>query len=252
MSQYINNTLIQHINFKMMENNNKQESSTNDIHSFEVSQLTTSRYINPYRLQFRHNSQKRVWDGIISFPSVSCILYHTERESVVLVKQFRPVVYVNQLLESQVSSQNDETKTTNPINQIDWSKVHPNEAFTYELCAGICDKNISLEETVKEEILEECGFDVSVDNIHKIRSFRVGVGLIGCLHTIFYAEVNDSMKVGTGGGNQHEGEFIELYEIHKDLIREFLNDESKQKPPGLLYGLMWFIYEREGFLKSNN
>ncbi|RNA09248.1 GDP-mannose pyrophosphatase [Brachionus plicatilis] len=232
----------------MTEDNKTVESSNHDIHSFEVSELTTSRYINPYRLQFRHNSQKRVWDGIISFPSVSCILYHTVRESVILVRQFRPVVYVNQLLESQASNQNDETKVFNKINGIDWSKAHPNEAFTYELCAGICDKNKSLEETIKEEIMEECGFDVDIKNVHKVRSFRVGVGLIGCLHTIFYAEVDESMKIGSGGGNQYEGEFIDLYEIHKDSIREFLDDESKQKPPGLLYGLMWFLYEREHFL----
>lgn len=234
----------------MTDNIEKRESLKNEIHSFEISDLNYSRYINPYRLTFKQRSQKRVWDGIVSFPSVSCILFHKERQSIILVRQFRPVVYVNQLLEDQVSNQKDETNMANPLTGLDWSRIDPNEAFTYELCAGICDKNKSLEETVKEEILEECGFDVDIENIHKVRSFRVGVGLIGCLHTIFYTEVDESMKVGIGGGNDHEGEFIELYEIQQHLIRDFLNDESKQKPPGLLYGLMWFLYEREAFFQS--
>lgn len=234
-----------------MENTEKQDSFNHEINSFEISELASSRYINPYRLKFKQRSQKRVWDGIVSFPSVSCILFHKERNSVILVRQFRPVVYVNQLLESQISIQKD-GNVANPLNGLDWSRIDPNEAFTYELCAGICDKNKSLEETAKEEILEECGFDVDINNIHKVRSFRVGVGLIGCLHTIFYTEVDESMKVGSGGGNDHEGEFIELFEIQKHLISDFLNDESKQKPPGLLYGLMWFLYERETFLQSKN
>ncbi|CAF0724693.1 unnamed protein product [Brachionus calyciflorus] len=199
--------------------------SNHEIHSFEVTSLSSSKYINPYRLQFQHNSQRRVWD----------------------VRQFRPVVYVNQLLENHSEENLD---PTNPIGNLDWNKIHPNEGFTFELCAGICDKNISLEETIKEEILEECGFEVNLENIHKVRAFRVGVGLLGCLHTIFYAEVDESMKVSSGGGNPNEAEFIELFEIHQDLVRDFLNDDSKPKPPGLLYGLMWFLYEREQFFKS--
>jgi UDP-sugar diphosphatase len=86
--------------------------------------------------------------------------------------------------------------------------------------------------------------------VHKVRTFRGAVGLMGSLHTIFYCEVNKAMKVGPGGGNANEGEIIELFELPKDKIREFIDDESSPKPPGLLFALLWFLNERERVLSK--
>lgn len=58
------------------------------------------------------------------------------------------------------------------------------------------------------------------------------MGLLGSLHTIFYTEVNDKLKTGKGGGNLEEGESIELFELPKDQIREFINDDSNPRAPG--------------------
>lgn len=55
---------------------------------------------------------------------------------------------------------------------------HPNQppasaGVTYELCAGLVDKpDLSLEEIARQEILEECGFDVPVTKLRKITSYR--------------------------------------------------------------------------------
>lgn len=44
---------------------------------------------------------------------------------------------------------------------------------TYELCAGLVDKpNLSLEEIARQEILEECGYDVPVTKLRRITSYR--------------------------------------------------------------------------------
>lgn len=44
---------------------------------------------------------------------------------------------------------------------------------TYELCAGLVDKpNLSLEEIARQEILEECGFDVPASKLKRITSYR--------------------------------------------------------------------------------
>lgn len=44
---------------------------------------------------------------------------------------------------------------------------------TYELCAGLVDKpDLSLEEIARQEILEECGYDVPVSKLRKITSYR--------------------------------------------------------------------------------
>ena len=44
---------------------------------------------------------------------------------------------------------------------------------TYELCAGLVDKpNLSLEEIARQEVLEECGYDVPVAKLRRITSYR--------------------------------------------------------------------------------
>ena len=210
-------------------NPGEEAAQSSPYSSFQISKLENSRYVSPYRINFDHNGKKRIWDGIMSHASVSCVIYNTDKQCIILVRQFRPVVYVNRVLESH-----DITHATNSMleTELNWSKVHPNEAYTYELCAGICDKNKSLEETIKEEILEECGYEVDLKGVHKVSATRVGVGLLGSLHTIFYAEVNEEMKKGPGGGNVDEGESIELFELHKDNVREFIMDDSNPRPPG--------------------
>lgn len=40
------------------------------------------------------------------------------------------------------------------------------------MCAGIIDKNKSIEEIAREEVLEECGYEVKVSNLEKILSYR--------------------------------------------------------------------------------
>ena len=44
--------------------------------------------------------------------------------------------------------------------------------ITLELCAGIVDKDSTVNEIIKTEILEELGYDVPLENISKITSFR--------------------------------------------------------------------------------
>ena len=55
---------------------------------------------------------------------------------------------------------------------IDPVKYPAKLGITIELCAGIVDKDASLEQIAKEEIHEECGYDVPIENIQKIKSFR--------------------------------------------------------------------------------
>ena len=231
-----------------MENNQEKGDQEQPIYSsFEILQLASSKYINPYRIKYNQNNQVKYWDGIMAHSSVSCLIYNVDKRCVILVKQFRPVVYLNQVIEAGDETANPDSLMTN----LNWSKVSPNEGITFELCAGICDKKKSLVETIKEELLEETGYEVDVKNIHKLRSVRIGVGLFGSLHTIFYTEVRESMKVTDGGGNATEGELIELFELKEENIKEFINDDQHAKPPGLLYALMWFLYERKNFLENH-
>ena len=112
---------------------------------------------------------------------------------------------------------------------------------TYELCAGIIDKNMSLASLMKQEILEECGYDVPVENLQEITSFRSGVGTTGALQTLFFAEVTDEMCVNKGGGNSDEGEMIEVFYLPLEKSREFMFDITKHKPAGFMFAMMWYL-----------
>ena len=115
------------------------------------------------------------------------------------------------------------------------------EGVTYEMCAGIIDKNISPASTMKQEILEECGYDVPEEKLQEIVSFRSGVGSSGALQTFFFAEVTDEMCVSKGGGNVQEGEMIDVFYLPLEKSREFMYDDTKQKPAGFMFALMWYF-----------
>ena len=115
----------------------------NIIKNFKTSELTNTRFIHPVKVSFNLNGKDKAWEAVSSHDSVAILLYHEERNAFLLVKQFRAPVYLN-----------DNSKT-----------------YTYELCAGLVDKDKSLIEIAKEEIDEECGYKVSVESIQKVTSF---------------------------------------------------------------------------------
>ena len=67
-----------------------------------------------------------------------------------------------------------------------------------------------------------------------------GVGTAGSWMTIFYTEVTDDMRVTSGGGNAEEGELIDVVEIPVQQGREFIMDESKNKPVAMMFTMQWF------------
>lgn len=127
------------------------------------------------------DGKKKKWDMVVSHASTACILYHKTLHAAVVVRQFRPPVYVSACKESG--------KLDLPITA----------GFTFELCAGILDKTKSVAQIAKEEILEECGFDVKLENIEEVSSFVSASGTSGSRQYMFFAEVDDSMKVADAG-----------------------------------------------------
>ncbi len=55
---------------------------------------------------------------------------------------------------------------------VDTEKYPGKLGVTYELCAGIVDKELSLSDIAKQEVLEECGYEVPVESFEKITSFK--------------------------------------------------------------------------------
>ncbi|XP_064420848.1 uridine diphosphate glucose pyrophosphatase NUDT14 isoform X3 [Latimeria chalumnae] len=131
-----------------------------------------SKYLKTFRLHYQQNGIKKSWDFMRTHDSVSVLIFNTTRQSFVMVKQFRPAVYMCEM-EKHNSRDQDNDKDGKPsiCNPVDLPPA--SVGITYELCAGIVDKpDLSLEEIAKQEILEECGYDVPVANLKKITSYR--------------------------------------------------------------------------------
>jgi len=168
------------------------------------------KFVKPKLLDFTIDNKRRTWEVLEVFDSVAILLYHETKDSFILVKQFRPAVFLK--------------------NQ---------DGYTYELCAGIVDKEKSLTQIAKEEILEECGYDIPLSNIKKITEFYTSVGFAGGKQTLFYAKVNEENKVSEGGGIDDED--IEVIYLPTGIAKEFMYDESKTKTPGLLFSFEWWF-----------
>ncbi|MDY0051316.1 MAG: NUDIX hydrolase [Aliarcobacter sp.] len=183
----------------------------NVIKNFKISELSNTKFIHPVKVTFNQNGKDKTWEAVRSYDSVAILIYHEEKNAFLLVKQFRAPVYLN-----------------------DSSKM-----YTYELCAGLVDKDKSLVEIAKEEIDEECGYDVKLDDISKVTSFFTNVGISGGCQHLFFAKINESMKVHDGGGINDEQ--IELHFLPIEKCDELIFDESKAKTPGLMFSFYWFL-----------
>jgi len=182
-----------------------------NIEEFQLKPLENCNFVKPVQLEYKQSGKAKVWEAVQAHDSVAILLYHREKEAFLVVKQFRPPVYMN----------------------------YKNHSLTYELCAGIVDKDASLKQIAKEEINEECGYEVELENIEEITSFFTNVGVSGSKQTLFFAQIEESMKVHEGGGIHNEQivlEFIPLSEA-----KTFIFDTSKAKTPGLMFAFYWFF-----------
>jgi len=176
-----------------------------------IKPLKNPKFIKPIEINYTHKSTQRKWEAVISHDSVAILLWHKGRDAFVFVKQLRATV----------------------LNK------NPKDGYMYELCAGIVDKECSNAQIAKEEILEECGYDVAVENLEKISSFYTSVGISGTHQTLYYAQVDDKIKINEGGGLQEED--IEVIYIPTKDAKTFMFDEKYQKTTGVMLSVYWFF-----------
>jgi len=184
------------------------------ITNIEISPLKEQKYIQPVTIKYKQNGKDRTWEAVKNLDSVAVLLYHTQKDAFLLVRQFRAPILLN-------------------------SAKSVEEAYTYELCAGMCDKDKSLEETVAEEIDEECGYRVAPESIEKITAFHTCVGLSGTYQSLFYAEIDEGMRIHDGGGDHTEE--IELVYLPVREAKAFALDLSKPKTPGVGLSFFWWF-----------
>lgn len=154
-----------------------------DIQSLKQEEFKDSIYIKIKRFSYEKGGKKHSWDFIESLDSVSTLLYHKERQSFVFVRQFRIPLWDYQRRNNIILPQNE-------------------LGYSVELCSGLVDKNLSLEDIAKEECLEELGYLPTC--MEKIGDFYSGFGSGASKQSLFYAEIDESDKKGKGGGLDDE------------------------------------------------
>jgi len=180
------------------------------IDSIRLEPCKKSSFVKLERMSYLQDGIEKSWDIAQVHDSVAVLLYHVKKEAFVLVRQFRPPVYLKN-----------------------------RDGFTFELCAGIVDKDKTLKEIAKEEVYEECGYDIPLESIEKITSYYTSVGFAGARQTLYYAEADEDLKVHAGGGV--DAEMIEIEYLPLSKAKKFLLDESKAKTPGLMFAFMWWF-----------
>jgi len=183
------------------------------IENFTLQPLKNPKYIKTFFATFEQNGCKRDWEIVDAHDSVAILIYHKNKNAFVLVKQFRPSIYLNN-----------------------------KDGMTIELCAGIVDKTCSLAQIAKEEIEEECGYSVPLENIERLSAFHTSVGFAGAKQTLYYAEVDESMQISEGGGIDDEQ--IEVIYLPTNEAHRFIFDESVAKTPGLMFAFMWWFEKK--------
>ncbi len=180
------------------------------IENFRLEPLKNAKFIQTSYARYMQNGKEKSWEIVEAHDSVAILIYHRQKDAFVLVKQFRPAVYLNN-----------------------------NDGMTVELCAGIVDKKLSLLEIAKEEIEEECGFDVPLEKIEEITSFHTSVGFAGSKQTLYYAEVDEQMKVSEGGGVDDEE--IEVIYLPTAEAHSFIYNETIAKTPSIMFAFLWYF-----------
>ena len=109
------------------------------------------------------------------------LLYNRERESVILTRQFRYPAYVN-----------------------------GHDGLLIEAAAGLRDE-ASPEERIRAEAAEETGYHV--EEVRRVFDAFMSPGSVTERLHFFVAQYTPESRKGSGGGNAHEGEDIEVLEM---------------------------------------
>ncbi len=178
----------------------------------DINPLTSSKYLQLRQVRFQEHGDIKVWDIANAHDSVAILLYDKEQDGFIFVRQFRISVFLK-----------------NPLH-----------GYMYELCAGLCDKDISPQEIALQELQEECGYHIPIERLCVINQFYSSVGMNGARQYLFYAAVCEDDRKSAGGGNKNEHEHIDIIFVPRNLIHDFLQDSKCPTTQSLVYATTWF------------
>jgi len=180
-------------------------------------------------------SEPKYWEMINGHDSVHALIINRETEEIIVVKQVRIPFLVNKIKEvteqAKIAGINDSTLQKR-IDKITGEVV--------ECAAGLVDKNIPIDQIVKEEILEECGYDAPLEAIKALKVLRSSVGTQGTRSYTYIVEVDESMKVNEGGGLPEED--IAVIRIKFEDVYSWLFEEENDTDAVTSFLLTYFMF----------
>ena len=132
------------------------------------------------------------------------LLFNKQKQTVILTKQFRMPTYVN----------------------------GNEDGMMIEVCAGLLDGD-NPEDCIKKETEEETGY--KIDNVKRVLQTYMSPGSVTEILYLFIGEYDEKMKVGEGGGAEHETENIEVMELSfKNALNLIVSGEIRDAKTILL------------------
>ncbi len=162
-------------------------------------------FLQPNVVHYSREGQDSLWEIIKSHDTVHILIDNIDTQELVFVKQVRIPVLVN-----------------NPRT----------DGAVVECCAGIIDKYPELAthhpkeralQIAQEEIREELGYAVELDDIVPIKQLKSSVGMSGTTAHLFYATVEESDYIGQ---QLSMFEDIEVVKVPYANVEEFINDAT--------------------------
>jgi nudix-type nucleoside diphosphatase (YffH/AdpP family) len=121
-------------------------------------------------------------------------------------------------------------------NQFKYPTLRESSGWILEIVAGTIAPNETPEATIRREILEETGYQVS--ELRYITKFYVTPGGSSEQIHLFYAEVSEETKIAAGGGVAAEGEDIQLVYLATSELTKMLR-ENKISDAKTIIALSW-------------
>ncbi|WP_207424879.1 NUDIX domain-containing protein [Desertivirga brevis] len=143
-------------------------------------------------IEKKHNGETQTLERVLFHrpPAAAILLYDQARKSVILTKQFRLPVYLD------------------------------NNQQLLEACAGLLDEGELPEHAIVREVEEETGFRIS--EIEKVAEGYTSPSSFTEYVHFFVGKYTPDMRIAQGGGLKEEGEYIDVLEFTGEEIRHKL------------------------------
>ena len=137
---------------------------------------------------------------------------------------------------------NADTERVILVNQFKYPTFDKGSGWISEVVAGIPEDGESPEDAIRRELIEEIGYRIR--RLRHISTFYVSPGGTSERVILFYAEVTNEDRVGSGGGVETEGENIRLVELSLSGLRSALESNAIADAKTLV-GALWLQQEKE-------